>query len=258
MRQHSFALREFDFMRSVAALLLFASFARAQAPTDDSVTRGRKQFAKTCSFCHGIDATGGAEGPSLIRSALVRHDRNGNLIATVIHDGRPSKGMPPVPLTDPQIADVVAFLHWTVDEADKRSPEKPVGYSLQLLLTGNAELGKTYFERHCRSCHSPSGDLAGIARKYEPSSLQARFLYPGDVPKTVSVKTGSGEQIRGTFAYADPFSIALIDAKGWYHSWPRDQVQATIDDPVAGHLRLLAEYSEADLHNIFAYLETLK
>src|SRR3982751_4082856 len=82
--------------------------------------RGRAQFAQSCGFCHGPNAAGGTHGPSLIRSAVVRHDENGSLIGVVIREGRPDKGMPPIPLSAAQVSDVVAFLRSRVATADIR------------------------------------------------------------------------------------------------------------------------------------------
>jgi cytochrome c oxidase cbb3-type subunit III len=240
--------------------LFFSSWLFAQDSPSDSVKRGQAQFAQTCAFCHGPDATGGAEGPNLMRSGLVRHDDGGKLIGSVIRDGRPKKGMPAVPLSETQIADVVAYLHWRLMESDLTSPPNPREYSLKLLLTGNADAGKAFFngEGQCNRCHSPSGDLAGIANKYTPADLQARFLYPSEVPKVAVVTTTSGQQLKGTLAYQDPFTIAIKDADGWYHSWPANDVKLQIHDPVTAHLELLHKYRNADMHNLFAYLETLK
>jgi cytochrome c oxidase cbb3-type subunit 3 len=190
----------------------------------------------------------------------VRHDDDGKLIGAVIRDGRPKKGMPAVPLSEAQIADVVAYLHRRLQESDLTSPSNPRDYSLKLLLTGNAAAGKVFFngEGQCDRCHSPSGDLAGVAKKYTPADLQARFLYPTDVPKTATVTTSSGGQFKGTLAYQDQFTIAIKDADNWYHSWPANEVKVQIHDPLVAHLELLHRYKNADVHNLFAYLETLK
>ena len=243
-----------------ASLMSVASLSAQQsAPASDSEKRGRSQFAQTCGFCHGPDANGGSEGPNLMRSALVRHDENGNLIAPVIRDGRPQKGMPPVPLSDSQIADIVAFLHRRLEESDLRSPANPREYELTL-FTGDAAAGRAFFHGRgeCFHCHSPSGDLAGIAEKYAPADLQAQFLYPSDVKKTAKIRTNSGAHLTGTLFYQDQFNIAIKDDLGWYYSWPRSQVEVEIHDPLAVHLQLLHKYSEADVHNVFAFLETLK
>lgn len=243
--------------RLAVVLLVLASVASAQSPTVGSAEQGQRVFAKSCAFCHGADATGG-EGPNLILSEVVRHDKDGNLIGDVIHNGRPDKGMPAIPLSAADTADVVAFIHARVKESDRRSAGQPnAGYPLARLDTGNAAAGRVFFERHCSGCHSPAGDLAGIAKKYPPVQLQSRFLYPSGVKQTVTVHA-RGKTYTGELVYADPFTIAIRDRDGWYHSWPPAAVRADISDPLAGHRELLGIYREADVHNVFAYLETLR
>lgn len=227
----------------------------------DNVQRGRKEFVQYCSFCHGINANGGAEGPNLVRSGVVRHDKDGDLIGQVIREGRPGKGMPPVPLTTSQIKDVVAFLHARLAESDRTSSREPSSdYALKLLLTGKAEAGKAYFNGPggCSGCHSPAGDLAGIAKKYAPADLQTRFLYPEGQPVMATITLRSGEQIKGELLDENSFNISIRDGNGWYRSWPLTDVTVTIHDPLAPHRKLLRKYTEADVHNLFAYLETLK
>lgn len=250
------------------------SFLPAQTPANPSprrsrddlmqrpeVQRGQKIFLQSCSFCHGATAGGGAEGPSLILSAIVRHDQNGELIGQVIREGRPGKGMPSFPFSAAQVADVVAFIHARVATADVRSAGKNGSYSLQQLLTGNADLGKELFNGpgKCASCHQPAGDLAGIANRYAPAELQARLLYPsGGTRETVTVSLPSGKSVKGELLQLDDFNVALKDADGRYHSWPLISVKIAVDDPLAAHRELLNRYTNADMHNVFAYLETLK
>src|SRR5206468_2274340 len=102
------------------------------------------------------DATGTGKAPNLVRSDLVRHDDNGNLIGPVIRNGRPSKGMPPIQLSDAEISEIIAFLQWRLADADRTNPADPNAYSLEHLLTGNATAGKTFFDKNCTACHSPS------------------------------------------------------------------------------------------------------
>lgn len=223
--------------------------------------RGQKIFLQSCSFCHGTSAEGGAEGPSLVLSGVVRHDKNGDLIGQVIREGRPGKGMPSFPFSEPQIADVVAFLHARIAASDVRSAGKNGTYSLHQLLTGNAAAGKRFFDGPggCIGCHSPTGDLAGIAHRYEPVELQALFLYPsGAAHETVTVTLPSGKTVEGQLLHSDAFTVALRDAGGWYHSWPVTSVKVALHDPLAAHRKLLYTYTNAEMHNVFAYLETLK
>jgi len=241
------------FMQSMA-------FGENTQQESEASKRGQIQFRQSCSFCHGADATGSTEGPNLLRSRLVRHDQNGDLIGPVIRDGRPAKGMPAVQLSEGQISDVVAFIHWRVIEGDRTSPDDARNLSLKQLLTGNAGAGEKFFNGPggCTSCHSPSRDLAHIARKYSPAELQARLLYPSDVPKTVTITTRSGEEITGELLHKDAFSIAVRDHDGWYRSWNSSDVKFRVHNPVEAHLELLHKYTEADMHNVFAYLETLQ
>src|SRR5215467_1662828 len=187
-----------------ACLTIFAFTFRpavlAQTPQADSqvaAERGKKVFTQACAFCHGADATG-ARGPDLVRSPLVAHDVKGDLIGEVIRNGRPDKGMPPLGLSAEQIQDIAVFLHARTREAIESSGV-PAAYPVEKLLTGNAALGKAFFEGPggCKSCHSPTGDLAGVAKKYSSIELEAHMLYPDEKPVAAVVTLPSGERFSG-------------------------------------------------------------
>lgn len=244
--------------RSVAASALLSGSVIAAM---GALEQGRQTFEQNCSFCHGADANGGGEGPSLIRSALVRHDENGNLVGQVIRNGRPEKGMPSFSLSEEQIRAIATFLDAQIEASDKRSAGLPSkDYSLKLLLTGNAQAGKSYFfgAGGCSACHSPAGDLAHVAKKYAPVDLETRFLYPSDAKKTATITMPSGKTVSGTVTHLDAFTIAIRDGNGWHRSWPRSAVKLAIHDPLAAHRALLHKYTQADVHDLFAYLETLQ
>ncbi len=225
-----------------------------------AVERGRSQFKSSCGFCHGEDATGN-RGPDLVRSSSLSHDQSGDILGPLVRNGRPDKGMPAFPaLAQPQISDIVTFLHSRAYEA-LHSNSVSNDYPLKKLLTGNVEAGRKYFEGDggCSGCHSPAGDLHRIATKYRPIELQQRFLYPAKgAVRTATVITASGETVEGTLVHADEFEIAITGKDGWYRSWKRDGVKVEIHDPLAAHRALMPKYSDADIHNLFAYLETLK
>ena len=84
------------------------------------------------------------------------------------------------------------------------------------------------------------------------------MLYPGGKHTIAIVTLPSGEQIKGPLAHADDFVIALRDSSGWYRSFSRDQVKVELQDPLAAHRDLLDKLSQPDVHNLFAYLESLK
>jgi len=240
-----------------------------RGPVDpQAVERGKKQFVASCGFCHGANATGGESGPDLIRSVVVAHDKGGDQIGPVILNGRVDKGMPKFNMTNAQVADIAAFLHIKAEEKSNRS-----AYQIQNVVTGDPKSGEAYFSSHCASCHSPSGDLAHVAGKYDPVTLQARFLYPrgrvrrgqvvpqASTPVKVTVTPPDGKPVTGILDHIDDFNVSLRDSDGEFHSWLRDRtpgLKVEIQDPLAKHAELLDQYTDQDMHNIVAYLETLK
>ena len=262
------------------AMALFASSAVQLAaqgpgkrgPTEDpaSVERGEKQFVAACSFCHGVHAKGGEGGPDLLRSVLVLDDTRGDKIGPVILNGRPGTAMPKFAMTPEQISDIANFLHHSINAAAERG-----GYQILDIVTGNAAAGKAYFNGagKCNTCHSVEGDLKGIGAKYDPSTLQGKFLMPRgrswrrrgkptkpEAPVTATVTLPSGQTFSGTLDHIDDFNVALTDASGDYHSFVRkgDVPKVELHDPLQFHKDMLMKYTDTDIHNLTAYLVTLK
>jgi cytochrome c oxidase cbb3-type subunit 3 len=262
------ALVVFAILAVVLSLAAQGGPPRPAAPSPAEVAaqvaaaeRGRVIFKQNCSACHAEDATGG-RGPDLIRSSLVRHDKGGDLIGVVVTGGRPDKGMPPFPMTESQISDIVTFLNAQIALFDLHTRYGPYPNDIpaERLATGTVEAGKAYFNGpgKCNMCHSPTGDLAGVAKKYNPPDLEVRFLYPSGTPSTSVVTLPSGKTFEGTLLLNDDFNVAIMGKDGWYHSWPRSAVKVAVHDPLAAHAELLQKYTDADMHNLFTYLETLK
>jgi cytochrome c oxidase cbb3-type subunit III len=234
---------------------------------------GQSIFAAQCAFCHGREATGGASGPDLTDSALVARDVNGDLIAPVVHSGRPEKGMPPFALPDADLKAVVAYIHDQKKKIDE-NPGRRRKVSVEDISTGNADAGKRYFEGAggCTKCHSASKDLLGVASRYRGLALMQRMLYPtpqnavppaeGEKPKPSPVKATvtlpSGQTVSGTLVHRDEFLIALTDASGFYRSWPAAGLKIAVDDPLEAHAEQLAKYTDDDIHNLIAYLQSVK
>lgn len=228
--------------------------------------RGKAAFAGKCGFCHGSNARGGESGPDLLRSPLVRDDEDGNQIGQVVRNGRPAAGMPKFDLSKSEIADIAAFLHEGVRAAAERGT-----YKLLNIVTGDAKAGEAYFNGtgQCNTCHSVTGDLKGISGKYDPVALQGKFLMPAGgregqkrtiAPVTVTVTLASGKSVEGTLERIDDFTIALTDASGDYHSFSRngDVPKVDLHDPLKHHYDMLSKYTDTDIHNLTAYLVTLK
>jgi cytochrome c oxidase cbb3-type subunit III len=244
------------------ALPVSAQLISRPVPAADAVERGKKEFVIQCAGCHGSDARGDDNGPDLVRSVIVLDDERGSLIGPVLRKGFPNEGMPAFDLSDAQIQDLAAFLRERTQAAINRN-----AYPLQNLLTGNAKDGETFFNGagRCSTCHSATGDLAGIASRLQPAQLQTRFLYPRGgrggaptKPTTVTVTPRSGPAVSGTLEFMDDFTVGLRDAEGYYRSFPRDAVKADIQDPLAAHVQLLKQYTDKNMHDVLAYLVTLK
>lgn len=243
----------------------------AQKGTPAQIDAGRARFAAQCGFCHGRDAAGGETGPDLTRSAVVAADVHGNKIGAVVRGGRPDKGMPAFSsIAEADVVAIAAFLH---DAAAKASSLNGNRRSVAVadLATGNAEAGKRYFDGAggCASCHdaSASGTFATVGKRYQGLALLQRMLYPvsgrnnGDQATqyrpTVTVTSEAGSPITGKLAYRDEFTIALVDADGWNRSFSLDRVKVTVQNPLQAHVDQLAKYTDADMHDVLAYIQSL-
>ena len=252
----------------IAVALAFADDPKTPPKFDPaSVERGKQNFASTCGFCHGTSGKGGEKGPDLLRSVLVLDDEGGKNIGPVILKGRLERGMPRFPFNAQQIADIANFLHNSIESAKDRD-----NYRILNIVTGDPKAGQAYFNGagKCSSCHSISGDLQKIGAKYEPVTLQGKMILPDDHwtegTKRVSamsftVTLPSGESFTGAPLYLDDFTVSLREADGTYRSFKRtspDSPRVALNNRLQAHLDLLKTYSDADIHNLTAYLVTLK
>jgi cytochrome c oxidase cbb3-type subunit 3 len=153
----------------------------------------------------------------------------------------------------------VAFIHTqkTIAESQKGGRK---GVDVSDLQTGNAESGKQYFNGAggCTKCHSVTGDLAGIAKRLEGLKLEQRLMYPKGTKSKAVVTLASGEKVAGAVEYEDEYTIAVRDASGWYRAFPKSKVKVQVDSPADAHVDLMAKYTDDDIHNLMAYLQTLK
>jgi mono/diheme cytochrome c family protein len=220
---------------------------------------GGALFLQNCAFCHGRDAMGGETGPDLTQSKLVSEDKDGSQIMGVVREGRIEKKMPAFQFSNPELVSLVAFIRARVTAAASMKGGRR-GVDVSDLQTGNVEAGKKYFNGAggCAKCHSATGDLAGLARRYEGLRLEERMLYPRDTKSTVVVTLPSGEKIAGTLAYQDEFTVGLRDKDGSYRSWPTEAVKYKVDSPVDAHVEQFPKYTDDDIHNLMAYLQTLR
>ncbi len=258
---------------ALLALFLFAPVcvrAQIQAiPVNPvSANRGAQLFAQSCSQCHGADARGTATAPDLIRSLVVLHDRAQQLHGTTLAPVLKQQPEHNFNFTPEQLADLSEFLTREINGILRS------GYSNRPtnMLSGDPKAGEAYFNGAggCNKCHSVTGDLAGIATRYDPPALQQKFVFPqagfgrgrggANAPKPqVTITLPSGETINGTLVRIDDFNVTLLDSSGQRHTFARiPGTKVDVTDPYAAHVALLDEYTNADIHNLTAYLETLK
>jgi cytochrome c oxidase cbb3-type subunit 3 len=227
----------------------------------DLVESGRKHFATDCGFCHGRDATGGSKGADLTRSELVARDVGGNLIGEAVRRGNADKGMPAfASLGKDELNALVAYIHsqkLLVESANggRRSVEP------EDLAAGSVEAGQRYFQANCQRCHSAVGDLAGIGSRLKGLPLLRRMLNPQfqrRSPAMLTVTTPDGRRFAGALQHRDEFTVAMRDDLGVYRSWSIRTVTYAVDDPLQAHVDQLARYTDEDMHDVLAYLQSLR
>jgi mono/diheme cytochrome c family protein len=231
--------------------------------------QGKTLYDARCVACHGPKARGTENGPDLVRSLVVIHDRYGSKVGPFVRQGHPGQSAGAnATYTQAQIEALSHFLHEQLNDTLRSGP-----YSKVLnVLTGDPKAGAAYFDGAggCKGCHSPAGDLAGIASKYDPPTLQQRMLFPQTIgfssgavtvskPVMVTVTVPGEAPVSGTLEKIDDFDVSMRDDSGQYHSWKRTpDLKIERRDPYAAHFELLDRYTDKDIHDLVAYLETLK
>ncbi|HEY4087184.1 MAG TPA: c-type cytochrome [Bryobacteraceae bacterium] len=235
-----------------------------------AVDRGKAKFAMLCASCHGEDARGGTGKTQvdLVRSVLVLDDVGGKELGEFLKMGRPARKMPAFTLPPEEVSDIAAFLHYNVTVASERG-----AYKYLDVLVGDAKAGEAYFKGAggCTKCHSVTGDLKGIGAKYDPPNIQLRVVTGGGgggrgsannpaTAKKATITVPGGEVVSGTLTQITPFSVTVRDASGAPQTFERDgdNPKVVVTDPLQAHLDLMRKYTDEQMHNLTAYLATLK
>jgi len=179
-----------------------------------------------CAYCHGLNLVSRGEATDLMHSALVGRDENGNRIGPLLRTGIPQTAkLSPMPqfsdLSDQQIAAIVTWIHYA------RQQGRYQELTAELIRSGDAAAGKTYFERSCSTCHAVDRDLAGIGRKYDGAALRAATL----APKSLKVER--------SFTAVRLQDTKLASAEQRHHT-------------------LLENYSAEEVANLVAYLASVR
>ena len=234
------------------------------------IERGRGIYSATCSACHGGDLRGGQlGGPNLLRSPVVLADDNVAELDPILKGSRAERGMPALPLPAEDVTALGAYLHSVVSTM-RGQGSPPAGPPVELqVVVGDPKAGAAFFAANCSACHSVDGDLRGLAgRIVEPRVLQNLWVAGsgrGSTPTARRVVTAvvtepSGQRTEGRLVRYDDFSVTLAMADGTQRSFRRagDVPKLEITDPMAGHRALLPTLSNKNMHDVTAYLVTLK
>jgi cytochrome c oxidase cbb3-type subunit 3 len=234
--------------------------------------KGKDVWIAECVTCHGAQARGTDTGPNLLRSVVFLRDRYGSEIGPFLKKGHPTQsGKPAASLTDEQITNISHFLRKQLNDTLRGAAV----FTVQDIRSGDAKAGAEYFNGggKCATCHSVTGDLAGLAGKYETVDIQQRVLFPGGgrggrrggpppksaVRVTLSGQAESAGPVSGVLVYMDDFVVTLQDEAGvsrTFRRTPALKVQKT--DPLEAHHALLETITDKNIHDLVAYLETLK
>lgn len=243
-------------------------------PDPAAVARGRQTFTETCTACHGADAHGGAFGGSdLAQSAIAVANDGGRALAAFLKVGRPDQRMPAFMLADDVVADLSAYFRSLVPVAGRGAGRG----GITALVVGDAKAGEAYFNRvGCTTCHSVTGDLKGIGSKYDVATIQGRAVMPrgsggyprgfaslpdpNEAPRTVTVTSPGGQTVSGTLVWITDFYVTLTDAAGVRRTVARngDTPKVVVVDPVRWHIDHMKTLTDKDMHDVTAYLVTLK
>ena len=245
------------------------------------IERGKTLYGISCTGCHGADLRGGdLGGPNLLRSQLALSDREGENILPVIKGSRQSGGMPAIPMSDADGQAVAAYIRSVLETIGQQGTPPSAGQAAPSILVGNAAEGQAFFATKCASCHSVTGDLQGIATRIGDSKVLQNLWVsgggrggrgggrggPAPAPGAANpriptvVVTLPNERVEGRLVRIDDFLVTVELADGTTRTIRRvgETPKVEVHDPMKGHMDLLRVYTDKDMHDVTAYLVTLK
>ena len=246
-----------------------------QRPAGDpmQIARGKTLYGISCTSCHGTDLRGGdLGGPNLLRSQVALSDQDGELILPILQGSRKEGGMPAIPMSPQDGKAVAAYVRSVLETIGRQGMPPSVGLPPPSVVVGDASAGKAYFASKCSGCHSITRDLEGIATRIpDPKTLQNTWVAgsgrgrrgPGSDARstpTVTITFPSGERVEGQLVRIDDFLVTLRLADGTFRTFRRDDdvPKVEVRDPMKTHRDLLAVFTDKDMHDVTAYLVTLK
>ncbi len=242
--------------------------APMRPPEDPKVVaRGKAVYDKSCASCHGSDLRGSTSGnPDLLRSQPGLTDKHGENLVPIMLGTAPDFANHKIAISNDDALAVAAYVRSIL--AQIGSQGRPPGESSRSpnILVGDATQGQQYFTAHCASCHSVDGDLKGFGKKVStPKALQSAWLrgtHLGVTPPaiTATVTEAGKPEIKGELIHIDDFLVTLKMQDGSTATFRRSGAvpKVVVHDPLEAHRNLLPTYSDKDIHDVTAYLVTLK
>jgi mono/diheme cytochrome c family protein len=252
----------------------FTQFTRPLAP-QDVLVRGKGLYEANCASCHAVDLRGSASVPNLLRSGVALRDEKGELVTAAVAAHTPRLTL--IEADTVAIAEYIHSVHATMGGQGSPPGRNPTGITLNVLV-GDAAAGAAEFKARCASCHSVTGDLAGIGTKQpDARALQNAWVQGsastfgggrgggGGGGNAVTVTMANGSRLEGTLVRYNDFMVILTLADGTRRTIAREDgiPKVDVDDPQEAHKAMAMKLAFEDpdnkkMHDITAYLATIK
>jgi mono/diheme cytochrome c family protein len=249
---------------------------RFKAYPQDAIERGLTAYNTSCGYCHGARAKGGNAGPDLISSDVSLHDEDGVGMAEYLKGAVHQKAVK-TDLAQSAVYDIAAYIHSRIIVAAVTREE---AHPDEVLKAGNAQAGQAYFNGAggCAKCHAVDGNLKGIGAKYDPITLQDKIVNPragggrggrggpgapaapNPTAITATVTLPDGKTVKGLPLLVTDFDVTLRLDDGSTQTWARNNgiPKVELNDPLAAHVEIMKKLKDSDMHNLTAYLATVK
>jgi mono/diheme cytochrome c family protein len=221
--------------------------------------------------------------------------QTGSVLGPFLKAGHPTQSKKPsASFTDEEVVALANFLRQRVNDTMRGSPLFTVGD----IVVGDAKAGEAYFngDGKCATCHNATErSLAGVSTRIpEPVDLQQRMLFPmgggrgrgrggrGSPPADPAAAAkaqaeadrnavkvtiapasggtgGTGGTMSGVLVEETDFYVTLREADGTIRVVRRAPgLKITKTNPMQAHIDLLDRISDKQIHDLVAYMETLK
>jgi cytochrome c oxidase cbb3-type subunit III len=221
------------------------------------LTEGRRAYMAQCALCHGVDGSGGY-GPTLLVATLTRAaDDEGlqRILANGIAGAMPGYGSANGVRRTWQLAAYVRTLGRGSAGATNGDPSRGAA---------------AYGTRGCAACHVVAGkgrifgpELTAIGARRGPAYLKRALLEPAaEVPEghvVVTVRTKSGQAIRGVRVSEDVFGLHVRDVQGRLHDFRKADLAALEREAGASLMPALgSSVALSEVDDLVAYLASLR